>query len=63
MMLGGPVWRGRELSRPLCNRRSALTNRFGQSGGPRNPTLVFAAGQGDGGSRGLNRLAREGLIR
>ena len=41
----------------------ALANRFGDTGGPRELTLVFAAGQGDGGDRGLNRIAREGLIR
>ena len=41
----------------------ALANRFEQTGGPRNLTLAFAAGQGDGGARGLNWLAREGLIR
>ncbi len=41
----------------------ALAKRFGETRGPRNLTLVFAAGQGDGGARGLNRLAHEGLIR
>jgi propionate CoA-transferase len=41
----------------------ALANRFRATGGPRELTLVFAAGPGDGGARGLNRLASEGLIR
>jgi len=41
----------------------ALAKRFGETRGPRDLTLVFAAGQGDGASRGLNRLAREGLVR
>ena len=41
----------------------ALAKRFRETGGPRDLTLVFAAGPGDGGARGLNRLAGEGLIR
>ena len=41
----------------------ALARRFAETGGPRDLTLVFAAGQGDGDARGLNRIAREGLIR
>jgi propionate CoA-transferase len=41
----------------------ALAKRFRETRGPHDLTLVFAAGQGDGGARGLNRLASEGLIR
>jgi propionate CoA-transferase len=41
----------------------ALEQRFLATDGPRGLTLMFAAGQGDGGSRGLNHLARKSLVR
>ncbi|MGD1871144.1 MAG: acyl CoA:acetate/3-ketoacid CoA transferase, partial [Neomegalonema sp.] len=41
----------------------ALQERFAETSAPRGLTLFFAAGQGDGKERGLNRLAGDGLLK
>ena len=40
----------------------ALADRYEEESHPRDLTLLFAAGQGDGKERGLNRLAAPGLV-
>ena len=42
---------------------AALEKRFTETASPRDLTLLFAAAPGDGKDRGLNRLARDGLVR
>ena len=41
----------------------ALERCFEEAGSPKNLTLVYAAGQGDGKARGLNHFAAEGMVK
>jgi len=41
----------------------SLEKRFLETGSPKNLTLIFAGGQGDGKKKGLNRLGHAGLLK
>ena len=40
----------------------AIEQRFVEEGSPKNLSLIYAAGQGDGKDKGLNHFGREGLV-
>ncbi len=55
-----PALRGRRGPGIRATPSSSVAN---YRNGPRHPTLIFHAGRGDGGSRGLNHLAQGSLVR
>lgn len=42
---------------------ASLADRFQKTGEPKNLTLIYASGIGDGKAKGVNRLAQEGLVK